>query len=101
MDFLELVNKFLDPDNDELILLKDEDGKPVAFEQVAYVPYKSEGVEADYVLLVPSNPDEDEPDDEVYIFKIDYDERCIVFETDDDIADAVFNEYLSYMEDDE
>lgn len=101
MDFLELVNKFLDPDNDETIFLKDEDGTPVAFEQVAYVPYKNGDIEADYVLLVPVTPEDEEDEGEVYIFKIDYDERCIVFETDDDIADAVFNEYLSYMEDDE
>ena len=103
MNFDELVDTLLDPDNtDSIFLTNEEDGKVVEFEQIAYVPFTNgEGEIYDFVLLAPAHPEEGEPDDEAYIFKLDYDARCIVFEEDDKIADAVFEAYLDLCKEDE
>lgn len=81
-------------DEDEIITLTDDEGKPVDFYEVACIEYQGEF----YALLQPVEPLEGLGDDEALIFKVrEEDEDNDVFEPvlDENILDAVFNEYLN------
>ncbi len=81
-------------DEDEVITLFDDEGKPVNFYEVACIEYKDEF----YALMQPVEPLEGMDEDEALIFKVrEEDEENDVFEpvTDESILDAVFNEYLN------
>ncbi len=81
-------------DDDEVIMLFDDEGKPVNFYEVACIEYKDEF----YALMQPVEPLEGMDEDEALIFKVrEEDEENDVFEpvTDESILDAVFNEYLN------
>lgn len=78
---------------DEVITLYDENNNPVDFEEVAVVEYDGEF----YALLQPVEPMEGLGEDEAIIFKIvQKDEETDEFEpvTDENVLNAVFNEYL-------
>ena len=81
-------------DEDEVITLFDDEGKPVNFYEVACIEYKNEF----YALMQPVEPLEGMDADEALIFKVkEEDEENDVFEpvTDESILEAVFNEYLN------
>ena len=81
-------------DEDEVITLFDDEGKPVNFYEVACIEYKNEF----YALMQPVEPLEGMEEDEALIFKVkEEDEENDVFEpvTDESILEAVFNEYLN------
>lgn len=81
-------------DDDEIIILYDDDNKPVKFNEVACIEYKGEF----YALMQPVEPMEGLGEDEALIFKVrQEDEDNDVFEpvTDESVLDAVFNEYLN------
>ncbi len=83
-------------DEDEVITLFDDDGKPVKFYEVACIEYKGEF----YALMQPVEPMEGLGEDEALIFKVrEEDEENDVFEpvTDEAVLDAVFNEYLNAL----
>lgn len=81
-------------DDDEIITLYGDDDEPIDFYEEAVVEYNSEL----YAILQPCDKFEDLEDDEVLIFKIEEvegkDEDTFVFVEDEEIADAVFEEYL-------
>lgn len=86
-------------DEDETITLYDEKGNPVEFYEVACVEYQGEF----YALMCPKEPMEDLADDEALIFKVkEVDEEDVSFEQvmDEDVLQAVFNEYLNALPDD-
>lgn len=81
-------------DEDEVITLYDDDNKPVKFYEVACVEYKGDF----YALMQPVEPMEGLGEDEALIFKVrEEDEDNDVFEpvTDENVLEAVFNEYLN------
>lgn len=83
-------------DEDEVITLTDDEGKPVDFYEVACIEYKGEF----YALMQPVEPMEGLGEDEALIFKVrEEDEDNDVFEPvfDEEILEAVFNEYLNAM----
>lgn len=83
-------------DEDEVIILYDDDNKPVQFYEVACVEYQGEF----YALLRPVEPMEGLEEDEALIFKVrEEDDDTDVFEPvqDESVLDAVFNEYLNAM----
>ncbi len=78
---------------EEVITLYDDNNNAVDFNEVAVVEYEGEF----YALLQPVEPMEGMEEDEALIFKIvQKDEDTDEFEpvTDEDLLDAVFNEYL-------
>ena len=87
-------------DDDEILTLYDEDNKPVQFRQVACVEYKDEF----YALVQPVEPMEGLGEDEAIIFKLeeqDDDTDLFLPVEDEDLLEAVFNEYLRSVSDDD
>ncbi len=96
---LSMIEKILDENCDDNIVLYDEDDNAVEFEQVAVIPMD----DSVYVLLVPVDPIEGVGEDEAIVFVIEEDEDnepllSIVME--DDVVDAVFAEYEKLVEED-
>ena len=90
----DVIKKLLDEKNMDDISLY-VDGTYVLFEQVANIEYQGEL----YTLLVPKEPFEGCGEDEAVLFefvKIDG-EIEIVLVNDDNIIDAVYEEYLSML----
>ena len=93
------IEKILDENNEDNIILYDEDNNPVEFEQVAVIPMD----DSVYVILVPITPMEGVGEDEGVVFVIEEDEdgdALLSLVVEDDVIDAVFNEYDSLLEED-
>ena len=93
------IEKILDENNEDNIILLDEDNNPVEFEQVAVIPMD----DSVYVILVPVTPMEGVGEDEGVVFVIEEDdegEALLSLVVEDDVIDAVFNEYDSLLEED-
>ena len=93
------IEKILDENNEDNIILFDEDNNPVEFEQVAVIPMD----DSVYVILVPVTPMEGVGEDEGVVFVIEEDdegEALLSLVVEDDVIDAVFNEYDSLLEED-
>ncbi len=93
------IEKILDENNEDNIILFDEDNNPVEFEQVAVIPMD----DSVYVILVPVTPMEGVGEDEGVVFVIEEDEEgdaLLSLVVEDDVIDAVFNEYDSLLEED-
>lgn len=78
---------------DEIVELIDEDGKELKFKLLDVTEYKGEK----YVLLLPAEPDEKNPEDEVVIFLLD--EEKEVLEPIED--DALLEEVLEFYQNEE
>ncbi len=90
------IDMILDEDNTENITLYNERGDAVEFEQIAVIDLEGET----YVILKPDPPVEGMDEDEALVFVIDeYEgENTVVVVEDDDIVDAVFEEYYRMLE---
>ncbi len=90
------IEKLLDENNDENLVLYDENDNAVEFEQVAVIPY----CEKVYAILSPVQKIEGVADDEAFVFVIEEidDEECIVMVQDNEIIDAVFVEYYKLLD---
>ena len=87
----ELENESMFSDED-IVVLKDEDGKEIEFVQIATLDYKDEW----YAFLQPLELGDME-EDEMILFKIETDENgddFFVAVEDKDVMDALYNEYL-------
>ena len=97
---LNQIEKILDEDNEDNIILYDDEGSPVEFEQVAVIPRDDET----YVILYPITPMEGVGEDECVVFVIDEDEQSgepiLSNVIDDDVIDSVFEEFMSLVEED-
>ena len=86
--------------DDDIITLYDDNNKPVEFYQVACVEYEDEF----YALLQPVEPMEGLGEDEALIFKLveqeDDDSDLFVPVEDEELLNAVFDEYLRAVADD-
>jgi len=88
------IEKLLDTDNNEPIILYDEKDNGIKFEQIALIPYE----EKLYALLKPIEKMEGVADDEAVIFAFEEDEnensQFLRVVNDDKTIDAVFAIYL-------
>ena len=93
---LDLLDVLLDQDNKEPIVLMDENGKQMTFEQVAVIPYEVRKDKRLYCVLKPLDKIEGIGEDEAIVFLVDTDDQgnsIIKIEEDEEIAIAVFDKY--------
>lgn len=90
----------IDEDNifadEDLVVLKDEEGKEIEFVQIATIDYDDEW----YAFLQPTELGDLE-DDEMIIFKLEEDENgetIFIPVEDEDLMDKVYNEYVKEVE---
>ena len=85
-------------DAENIVELLDEEGHPARFLHLMTLRHEGE----DYVLL--TGTEEDGEESEVYILRIDRDERgedCYVTVEDEDMLQAVFDQFLAAADQDE
>lgn len=89
-----MIDKLLDDDNCENIILYGEGNEAFEFEQVAIIPIEN----CIYALLHPVSSVEI-ADDEAFVFRIvnEDGEDALVLEENEDIVDAVFDEYYALL----
>ena len=98
---IDLLDVLLDQDNKEPIVLMDENGKQMTFEQVAVIPYEVKKEKRLYCVLKPLDKIEGIKDDEAIVFLVDTDDEgnsVIRIEEDEEIAIAVFDKYYDLLE---
>ena len=85
------VQQILDDDNDDPVILKDDKGNDVRFEQVAVISIE----EGDFVILHPMDGLEGVGEDEALVFQLFVGENgeAMEYVDDDETIDAVFDEY--------
>ena len=90
------IDAILDPDNNDAIILMNENGEEIAFEQIALIPIEREL----YVILKPVQPMEGVGEDEGLVFLIagNEGEEYLELITDMAIIDAVFEVYDRLVE---
>ena len=91
-----LVEALLDPNNNDLIRLYDEDGEETVFRQIAVTSIE----EAVYAILKPEEPFEGLGEDEALVFALEKNERgdvSLLLVSDGDIIDAVFEDYYNLL----
>ena len=92
MDPIEML---YDDNNTDNITLYNEEGEAIEFEQIALIPLD----ERDFAILRPVEAPEGMGEDEAFVFaieEVDGEEDLILVE-DDDIVDAVFEEYYTML----
>ena len=88
------IDRLFEEDNEDRIYLTDEDGKEVAFEQVALVDYEG----GYYALLMPVEPMEGVGEDEVLIFFVDEENDKLIYVEDDEIGEGVMDVFYQMLE---
>ena len=91
---MNVLDMLFDEENEDDITIYDEDGNPVAFEQIALIPLE----EKIYAILKPVLPMEGLGEDEGMVFEIDEAEESLNVVVEDDIIDAVFAVYEQLCE---
>lgn len=99
---IDLLDVLLDKDNRDPILLMDEKGKQMSFEQVAVIPYDAgKGERKLYVVLKPIDKIEGIADDEAIVFVCDTDKAgntVLRLEENEEVAIDVFDKYYDLLE---
>ncbi|MBR3681394.1 MAG: DUF1292 domain-containing protein [Clostridia bacterium] len=93
------IDKILDENNEDNIFLYDEDDNELEFEQEAVIPMDG----SVYVILVPVTPMDGVGEDEGVVFVIEEDEdgeAVLSLVIEDEIIDAVFDEYDGLLAED-
>lgn len=88
----EFVDETYEDEMDNIIVLLDEDGQEIEFEHLDSILYQGDT----YLVLLPVVSDYDEENDQVAIFKAERDENgedTLVVVEDEDVLDAVFEEF--------
>jgi uncharacterized protein YrzB (UPF0473 family) len=91
------IDALYDEENCDVIVLFNEHGEPVSFEQIALIPILSQT----YVILKPVIPFEGMGEDEGLVFSIETNEsgeEYLALATDEDVIDQVFKIYDALME---
>ena len=91
-DVINPIDALFDENNNDAIILSNENGEEIAFEQVAIIPI-SEKV---YAILKPIQPMDGVGEDEGLVFSIEKNEEgeeYLALTVDEDIIDAVFTVY--------
>ena len=98
---IDILDVLLDQDNKDPIVLVDENGKQLTFEQVAVIPYEVRKEKRLYAVLKPIDKIEGIGDDEAIVFVVDQDKdgnSIIKVEEDEEVAIAVFDKYYDLLE---
>ena len=98
---VDIIDVLLDEDNKDPIVLMDEKGRQLTFEQVAVIPYEVRKEKRLYCVLKPLDKIEGIGDDEAIVFVVDQDDEgnsIIKIEEDEEIAIAVFDKYYDLLE---
>lgn len=98
---MDLLDVLLDQENKDPIVLMDENGKQMTFEQVAVIPYEVRKEKRLYCVLKPLDKIEGIADDEAIVFLVDSDDEgnsIIRVEEDEEVAIAVFDKYYDLLE---
>ena len=91
-----MVEALLDPDNNDLIRLYDEDGNPTVFRQVSVTSIEG----AVYAILKPEEAFEGLGEDEALVFALEENDSgdvSLLLVSDGDIIDAVFEDYYKLL----
>ena len=92
-----IVDILLDEENKDPIVLQDDTGKKITFEQIAIIPYDDKL----YCVLKPVDKIENVQDDEAIVFFVNEEEGkepVLMVETDEAKAIAVFDEYYNLLD---
>ena len=98
---VDLLDVLLDKNNKEPIVLMDEKGRQISFEQVAIIPYDINDTKVLYVVLKPIDKIDGIADDEAVVFLVDQDKNgntVLRVEEDEEVAIAVFDKYYDLLE---
>lgn len=98
---VDILDILLDQDNKDPIVLMDESGKQLTFEQVAVIPYEVRKEKRLYCVLKPVDHIDGIADDEAIVFLVDTDDNgnsVIRIEEDEEVAIAVFDKYYDLLE---
>lgn len=102
---VDLLDILLDKDNNDSILLQDNTGRTLEFEQVAIIPYDVEGQDRKlYVVLKPIDHIDGIAEDEAVVFVVDTDAHgntVLRLEEDEGRAIDVFDRYYDLLEEHE
>lgn len=99
---IDILDVLLDQDNKDPIVLMDENGRQLTFEQIAVIPYEVRKEKRLYCVLKPMDKIEGIGDDEAIVFVVDQDKdgnSIIKVEEDEEVAIAVFDKYYDLLED--
>ena len=94
---MDILDVLLDENNKEPIVLMDDKGKKLSFEQIAVIPYNNKI----YCVLKPIDKIENVQGDEAIVFYVDEKEGrepVLMVETDEKTAINVFDEYYNLLD---
>ncbi|MBO5215179.1 MAG: DUF1292 domain-containing protein [Clostridia bacterium] len=97
---IDILDTLLDEENNDPIILENERGEKIVFEQIAVIPK----VEDLYCILKPVEPIDGLEEDEALVFKIlenEEGEASLTLETDEDVIDEVFNVYYDLLDEED
>lgn len=97
MEHLDILDVLLDETNKDPIVLVDDKGKKLSFEQIAVIPFNNKV----YCVLKPIDKIKDVQDDEAIVFFVDEregQEPVLMVETDEKTAIQVFDEYYNLLD---
>nr|WP_278707551.1 hypothetical protein [Bacteroides intestinalis] len=97
----DILDILLDQDNRAPIVLVDEKGRRIAFEQVAIIPHEKNSKRYLYAVLKPITKIKGISDDEAIVFYVDEvetDNPVLKVETDEKVAIEVFDEYYKMLD---
>ncbi len=100
---IDILDVLLDNDNTAPIVLIDDHGRRIEFEQVAVIPYTVDEEKRVYCILKPITALQGIASDEAVVFYVAFDENDNSFlkvEQNEDIARAIFDEYVKLLTDD-
>ena len=90
------VDQILDENNTENIVLYDQEGKSIEFEQIAVIPLeRTNGL---YAILIPVTPMQGVNEGEGVLFAIDEENKDLQIERDDAVIDEVLSVYQALIE---
>ena len=98
---VDLLDVLLDKDNRDPIVLMDENGKQLTFEQVAVIPYEVKKEKRLYCVLKPLDKIENIGEDDAIVFYVDQDDNgnsILRVEVDEEVAISVFDLYYDLLE---
>lgn len=98
---MDLLDILLDSDNRDPIVLMDESGRQIEFEQVAVIPHVVKGNKELFAILKPLDTIEGIGEDEAIVFVVNIDScgtATLRVESDDLISIEVFNKYYDLLE---
>ena len=96
----DLLDVLLDRENCDPILLLDEKGKTLAFQQIAVIPYGEIGNRSLYAVLKPIDKLEGVEDNEALVFKVECvnGTTALRLEEDEQRAIEIFEKYYDLLD---